>query len=249
MQTISLSSMKVGDLVAEDYRRAAIFKKNGIDFCCGGGKTLHEACKQKGVDESVLVADIQQLDNRPTGQPAHDFMSWSPAFLADYIVEVHHRYVRDKMPVILEFAQKVARVHGHAAPETIRIHQWLTVLADELNDHLGKEERILFPYIKLLWSYAQENGTPEPPSFGHLQNPIHVMLNEHESAGEILREVRSLSQDFQPPDWACKTYKVMYQMLEEFESDLHQHIHLENNILFPKALEVEKSVMPPAGKS
>ena len=231
----------VGEWVAADYRTASIFREFGIDFCCGGKRTLAEVCRQKGID---LAALEQALSEPKSGgeTPALPFNEWDLPFLIDYIVNVHHRYVLDKLPQIEQYADKVATVHGEAHPETRKIAgQWKAV-SSELTAHLQKEERILFPYLTELCRVRDDKEAAAVPPFQTAANPIRVMEAEHDAAGELLHELRRLSDDFTPPDGACNTYRVLYALLAEFEADLHQHVHLENNLLFPKALALEQEL-------
>ena len=231
----------VGDIVAEDYRKAEVFKKFGIDFCCGGKNTVEFACKKQNVNRAELEAELSTVSGSQN-QPTHDFKSWDLPFLIDYIINVHHKYVTSKTGLIHQYAQKVAKVHGHAATETVEIAALFSALKDELLLHLQKEEKILFPYIKQMQRAFDAQTELASPSFGTAQNPINMMEHEHENAGEIMAKIRELSSDFTPPEWACNTYKVMYSLLHEFEMDLHQHVHLENNILFPKAIVLESKM-------
>lgn len=231
----------VGEIVANDYRKAEVFKKYGIDFCCGGKNTIEYVCEKKGINQAELEIELETVNNL-SQQPTHDFKSWSLPFLIDYIINVHHTYVTNKVGFIHQYAQKVARVHGHAAPENVEIANLLAALKKELLWHMQKEEKILFPYIKRMQIAFDNQQSITSPPFGTAQNPINMMEHEHENAGTIMAKIRELSNDFTPPDWACNTYKVLYSYLNEFESDLHQHVHLENNILFPKAIELERKL-------
>ena len=235
-----IKKQTVGGLVAEDYRAAGIFKQYGIDFCCGGQKTVAEVCKQKGVPLSELEEKLSHLEGQPAQQRLQ-FNEWPLPFLIDYIINIHHTYVQEKLPQLLEYSRKVAKVHGHAYPETITIADKLETVAEELFAHLRKEELILFPYVKELWKAKEAGETVAAPPFHSAQNPIRAMEAEHEFAGATMAEIRELSQDFTPPEGACNTYRVLYALLEEFEEDLHQHVHLENNVLFPQAVELEGS--------
>lgn len=229
----------IGEMVAEDYRKAEIFKRNGIDFCCGGKKTVLEVCRQKGIDPGTIARELQALDERADVSGTPDVRSWPLPLLMDYIVQIHHQYIRETAPRIVEYARKVARVHGHAWPENIEIVRIFTMVQQELDSHMMKEEQVLFPYIRRL-AEASKNGQDLPHApFGSVANPIGMMESEHEEAGEALREIRALSHDYTPPEGACNTYRVLYSLLEEFENDLHRHVHLENNILHPRALELE----------
>lgn len=239
---INVEQQTVGALVAADYRKAEVFKRFGIDFCCGGGRTVKEACEKQGVSYSDLEAELLKMQHQDDVTEPMNFNAWDPRLLVDYILYTHHTYVRENIPLLQEFTAKVAKVHGHANPEVVEIAALFGEMAVELEQHMMKEERILFPYVKRL---AGLRGLQEPmgqPPFGTVQNPIRMMELEHERAGEIMAEIRRLSHDFTPPDHACTTYRVSYFKLEEFEADLHKHIHLENNILFPKALAAEQAL-------
>jgi len=236
-----IQNQTVGGLVAEDYRAAGVFKQYGIDFCCGGKKTVAEVCAQKGVPLEDLEEKLAHLDERPARQRLQ-FNEWALPFLIDYIINIHHTYVQEKLPQLLEYSRKVAKVHGHAYPETTIISDKLELLAEELFAHLRKEELILFPYVKELWKARELGETVVAPPFQTAQNPIRAMEAEHEFAGTIMAEIRELSKDFTLPEGACNTYRVLYALLEAFEEDLHQHVHLENNILFPQAVELEREM-------
>lgn len=229
---MTLAQRKVGDVVAEDYKLGAIFKRFGIDFCCGGGITVEKACAKKGVDVAELEQALYSASHSRSAAGPGDPRQWKPDFLADYIVNVHHQYVRENIPVLLQFSQKVAKVHGGARPELIEIAKRTMELADELHAHLQKEEEVLFPYVKALVA-SQQNGETAAKTFDSVEEPIALMEEEHDRAGTLMLEIRELSDDFTPPEWACNTYRALYAKLEEFEEDLHRHVHLENNILFP----------------
>lgn len=230
----------IGEIVAEDYRAAGIFRQYGLDFCCGGGRTVEEACAKKGVDLESVMGDLSSLEME--SNESHNYNSWSPDFLADYIVNNHHEFTRSKLPEIGAYAKKVAKVHGQSNESLIELAQEFTLMHADIMNHLDKEERILFPYIKKMVE-AKKTGAELPePNFGEAANPITMMKEEHDDAGESMAKIRELSNDFNPPAEACTTYRILFQNLEDFEKDLHKHIHLENNILFPKALELEKEL-------
>ncbi len=231
----------VGELVAEDYRKAEVFKKFGIDFCCGGGKTVKDVCEKKGVDYAVLEKELLDAEKK-AGSDTTNFNEWKLDALADYIVEKHHTYVKENIPMLLEFSKKVARVHGNANPEVVKIADLFQEAADELTHHMMKEENVLFPYIKELANKQKNGSNGLHPPFGTVQNPIRMMEMEHEQVGDLLKQIAELSGNYTPPAHACNTYRVEYFKLKEFEDDLHRHIHLENNILFPKAIELEAVV-------
>jgi len=231
----------LGQLAAKDLRKAQVFKKYGLDFCCGGKKTVKEACAEKGLDVTKIEQELQRTDALPSFRPL-PYMDWNLDFLADYIVNTHHSYVRKMLPDIKTYSEKVWRVHGNHHPELARINQLVQEVNDELAAHMVKEERILFPYIKSLVA-AKDNMQPmQAVHFGTIQSPINMMEMEHELVGKNLDEIRKLSNNYLLPEDACASYSLLYRMLDEFEEDLHMHIHLENNILFPKAVEVEKKL-------
>jgi len=229
----------LGEIAAKDLRKAQVFKKYGLDFCCGGKKTVKEACAEKGLDVTKVEKELQQADALPASRPL-PYGDWSLDFLADYIVNTHHSYVRKNLPDIKAYANKVMKVHGSGHPELLRINQLVEEIYAELTAHLVKEEKVLFPYVKEL--VAATNGTQilQASHFGTVQNPINMMEMEHEIVGKNLAEIRELSSDYSLPEDACASYSLLYRMLDEFEEDLHLHIHLENNILFPQALDIEK---------
>ena len=231
----------LGEIATKDLRKAQVFKKYGLDFCCGGKKTVKEACAEKGLDVTKVEQELQQADRIPASRPL-PYNDWSLDFLADYIVNTHHSYVRKNLPDIMGYAKKVMKVHGSRHPELLRIHQLVEDVNAELMAHMVKEERILFLYIKELVA-AKNNTQPlHAAAFGTVQNPINMMEMEHELVGKNLAEIRELSNNYLLPEDACASYSLLYRMLYEFEDDLHLHIHLENNILFPKALEIEKQL-------
>jgi regulator of cell morphogenesis and NO signaling len=234
-------SETIGEMVASDYRKAEVFRKYGLDFCCGGKKTLEKACEKKGLDVVEVKKALKAVEDDFTTN-TEDHNSWELDFLADYIINKHHKYIENSHPMLFEFSQKVARVHGSRHAEVVDIAHYYNEVAEELQLHMHKEEMILFPYIKKL-AIAKRNGTPmERPQFGSIQNPINMMEAEHESAGGNMEKIRELSNNFTPPEDACNSYRVLFAKLKEYEADLHHHIHLENNILFKKAIELEKEL-------
>lgn len=232
----------IGEMVAEDYRKAEVFRKYGLDFCCGGKKSVKEACDKKGIERSKVEQDLVALD-KESGAKSDNFNAWELDFLTDYIINNHHRYVEKSIPMLYEYSQKVAKVHGESSPETIEIASRFQRVADELTSHMKKEEEILFPYIKRMVAAQKENKKIETPSFGTIKNPINMMEAEHDAAGDDIERIHELSNDFEPPASACSTFRVLYSKLDEFEKDLHQHIHLENNILFKKVIVLEEEIM------
>lgn len=236
---IAKTPVTIGEMVVADYRKAEVFRKFGIDYCCGGKKPLEETCRKKGIDPQAVQRELDELDSMPA-DANQDFNSWDLDTLASHIVGKHHQYVTDALPMLYELTAKVARVHGERHPELVEIARLFDAVALELQMHMHKEERMLFPYISKMAANLRE-GKPAPiPVFGSVENPIRMMEAEHESAGGNLDEIRRLSADYTSPVDACTSYRVLFAKLNEFEQDLHQHVHLENNILFPKAISMEK---------
>lgn len=231
----------VADLVTDNIKNAHVFKKYGIDFCCGGGEKLETACKRRNVNLEEIEKDLLNAYN--TGSREYKYNSWDLDFLADHIVNVHHQYVEESIPLLLHYCQRVVRSHANDRPELKEIEALVHEMADELKSHLRKEELILFPFIGKMVKAAKDGSELERPPFGTAGNPVKMMEEEHELAGEFIRKIAILSDNFTPPKGACNTFKAFYSKLDEFEKDLYLHIHLENNILFPKAISLEKKVM------
>jgi regulator of cell morphogenesis and NO signaling len=231
---LSRGGETLGQIVSKDIRKAEVFKKLGLDFCCGGKKTLEAACIEKGLDENAVREELIKTEQQAAHMP--DFNKWSLGFLADYIVNEHHNYVRENTPLLKELSAKVAEKHGDKYPWLLEIHNKLTVLLCELSTHMKKEESILFPYIKTL----EQSGGAIQIGFETVQDPIWVMESDHDAAGELIHDISKLSNGYTAPEGACNSHKLFMYKLQEFENDLLQHVHLENNILFPKAVQLEK---------
>lgn len=230
----------IGELVAQDYRTASIFKQNKIDFCCNGNRTIEDACLQKKIDSMQLIQHLEEATTN-SGNSGVDFNSFPLDVLADYIQKKHHRYAEAKMQEIIPYLNKIIKVHGSHHPELEQVGELFNETASELTVHMKKEELMLFPFIKKL-EYARESGTPVQAPFGSVENPIQMMLHDHDTEGERFRKIAALTDNYNPPADACTTYKVTFSLLKEFEEDLHLHIHLENNILFPRAIKAEKTM-------
>ncbi|MBK8953962.1 MAG: iron-sulfur cluster repair di-iron protein [Saprospiraceae bacterium] len=242
MITLDLSTpATVGSFVARDYRTAAVFQKYGIDFCCKGGKLLSEVCKNKNINENELLRELEDASKQTEGQPL-DFQSWPPDLLIDYIEKKHHRFVEQMIETLPPFLDKLCKVHGARHPELFKITQEFKATADALSHHMQKEEMILFPFIRKMVYARQHQLIAERPPFGSVENPIQMMQSEHDQEGERFRKISEWTNAYTPPADACTTYRVAFAMLKEFEEDLHMHIHLENNILFPKALTMESEL-------
>lgn len=226
----------VGELVASDYRTAEVFTKHQIDFCCKGGQTIEAVCEKKKIDIKVLLQELENATNSDSYQTIN-FKEWPLDLLVDFIEKKHHRYVVQKTPTIQAYLKKLVSVNGNAHPELIEINKLFTESSLNLAAHMKKEELILFPYIRKI----ESSQTKQAAHFGSIENPIAMMKHEHTEEGERFARISELSNNYQTPPDGCSTYKVAYLMLQEFEADLHHHIHLENNILFPAAIKKEHS--------
>ena len=235
----TLVKTTVGEFVAQDFRTAAIFSKYGIDFCCKGQKTVEEVCEKKNINESKLFEELNAV-LATKNDKGIDFSSWPLDLLVDYIEKTHHRYVEEKTPIIIQFLDKLCSVHGANHKELFEINELFIGSSQDLAAHMKKEELILFPYVKKMMKATISHSLIEEPFFGTIKNPIASMMDEHDAEGERFRTISALSNNYTPPNDACNTYQVTFAMLKEFEEDLHKHIHLENNILFPKAKALEK---------
>lgn len=232
----------VGEIVKKNYRTAEVFKKYKIDFCCGGSKSINEVCSERNIPVSHLTSELDELSNNHTSN-SHSYDEWDLDFLANYIVNVHHKYVNENIPLLLEYVNKIAKVHSENHPELIKVREYFNEVSSELQHHMMKEENILFPYIIKLQEAFRNKSAFIPPPFGTVRNPISMMEIEHQSAGNLFKEMRKITNDYALPADACNTYNVTFQKLNEFENDLHHHIHLENNILFPKAIDMEIKIL------
>ncbi|ANE50861.1 iron-sulfur cluster repair di-iron protein [Flavisolibacter tropicus] len=235
------AGITIGEIVAKDIRKAGVFKKFGIDFCCGGKKTLKQACEKAQVDVATVEAALENADAHTT-TPAFDFSRWEADFLTDYIYNQHHVYYYQEGPVILELAEKVTARHGAQHQNLCLVLALYKKLQEELNAHFLKEENILFPFIKGLVAAKKAKNEGLLYEFLSISEPIEMMESEHEIAGELLGHLRLATDDFTPPAGSCNSFRLLYSKLQDLEADLQQHIHLENNILFPKALALEKEL-------
>jgi regulator of cell morphogenesis and NO signaling len=242
---INIADETIGEIVTRDYRKAQIFKSFGIDFCCGGKKTIAEVCESKGIDTAAVKKALASVTGEAkTGE--NDYLKWDMGFLTDYIINTHHQYVKENTQFIMELANKVARVHGDHHPELIKVAEIFTLVGADLMLHMNKEEKILFPAIKDLATVQRDGGSIPQVAFGSVSHPIRMMEVEHEEAGEALQTIREITNNFTLPADACNSYTILFKKLDEYESDLHRHVHLENNILFPKAILVEEKLQAAA---
>jgi regulator of cell morphogenesis and NO signaling len=229
----------VREMVLANPSTSRVFERFGIDYCCGGNKSLAEACSSAKVNMQEVAAT---LDKPLPGNDECDWAKASLAELASYIVTKHHGFTRQEVRRLTPLLAKVIGVHGGNHEELHEIRTLFAELAQEMTMHMMKEEHMLFPYIEELEAAVNRGVRPVRPMFGTVQNPVRMMMMEHDSSGKVQHKIRELTNDFAPPADACVSYQTLYKALQEFEADMHQHIHLENSILFPRAVELEASV-------
>ena len=237
-----ITEKSVRDLALENPASTRVFEKLGIDYCCGGKKSLDEACRDANLNVDQVLAALEQADQPNAATKAAANWDAEPlAALIAHIQKTHHKYTREEIARLGPLFQKVCNVHGRNHPELLKVHKAFKSLAQELDSHLHKEEMILFPHIvRMEESLAcKESFVPAP--FGSVQNPVSMMEHEHDSAGNALRTMSQVSDGYSAPPDACISYQTLYHALADFEADLHQHIHLENNILFPRAVAMEQA--------
>ena len=231
MEQLQLKNFTVGEIVANDFRTSALFKSAGIDFCCGGKQLFAEACEANGIEADALETEILKIAEEPLNE-FMNFKNWEPIFLADYIVNTHHRFVQKSLPELVFYTHKIADVHGENHAELYEVAALFDKINTELLQHLKNEEEILFPAIKTVVA------TGDVQAKKTIVSEITRMLGEHDFAGGAMDEINKITRGYKIPEDACNTYRVAFKLLEQFEDDLHIHVHLENNILFPKALEL-----------
>lgn len=227
----------VGDIVADNFATSEVFSAFGIDFCCGGQKLLSTIVAEKGMDPTEL---LKQLNNAQT-QPARgnfNFKEWPLELLVDYVIKYHHKKIRDNGPSLLKLCEKVASVHGNHHPELVEVLNLYRGSLNDLLSHLMKEETALFPFIYQVIDDAQQ--AKANACFGSVEMPISVMMHEHDHEGERFRQISALTNHYAIPDDACQSYRSMMNQLQQFEQNLHEHIHIENNIIFPEAIRLAK---------
>jgi regulator of cell morphogenesis and NO signaling len=235
MTTFQISDT-VGEIVRDHPALSRLFEQVQVDYCCGGQKTLAEACAKRGIDPQTFLTELETWA-ATTPSPEANLTDLPLTELADYIERIHHAYLHTELPRLEKMVTKVAAVHGDKEPRLVQVKGIFLALSAELATHLMKEEQILFPMIRQL------EASDTLPTFhcGTVANPIHRMELEHDEAGEALHELRQLTDDFTPPEWACNTYRALLDALHTFEQDMHQHVHKENNVLFPRAIALEHS--------
>ena len=239
-----LTTKTIRDIALEMPVSTRVFEELKIDYCCGGRRFFNEACQLAGVSPVFAAQKISAaLKNASDGESVEFAEKKSPSELADYIVEKHHIFSRNEIGRLTNLMENVCHKHGKQNPELATLRKIFRTLCDDLMVHMRREEFILFPYIKNLEMSREHSFSMPFPHFGTVQNPIRMMMLEHDNAGEILKEMSEITNNYSVPETACLSFKTLYSGLRELEKDLHQHIHLENNILFPNAIELEQKVL------
>ncbi|MBL7749416.1 MAG: iron-sulfur cluster repair di-iron protein [Chitinophagaceae bacterium] len=236
-----ITEKSLAQIVTNNHRAAAVFEKYHLDFCCKGKRSLMQACEEKQLNITEIVAELNMAEQHNSAKAVIDLNQQSLSQLADHIVTHHHQYVKNEMPAIAGYLQKIAAKHGSRHPEMLNVFEVFTALKEEMDMHMHKEEAVLFPRIKEMEALLTAGNQPTV-QVTYLKAPIGMMEQEHDHAGTAMAAIRELTGNYILPEDACTTYKLSFAALEAFERDLHQHIHLENNLLFPKALDMFKQI-------
>ncbi|KAB0663772.1 iron-sulfur cluster repair di-iron protein [Oryzomonas japonica] len=237
MQKSKSGNKTIGEIVATDYRTATVFESHGIDFCCGGKVALAATCTEKGLDLATITSELEAVQHEPL-ERNQNYSSWPLPFLADYIVNTHHVYLKENDEQIATYARKIAGVHGAHHPEVIRIAAIFEKIATDMAGHLKEEEEVFFPALKRADTARTAASAPDAKDRETIRVSLLRLQREHEEIGDAIHEIRHISKEYSIPDDVCSTFMLTYQKLREFEDDLHKHVHLENNILFPKAAQL-----------
>ncbi len=238
MTDANLLERPLADIVTADSRTAVVFDRFGLDYCCHGHQTLADAAGRAGIAAEDVVSDIDKLGPATEKDAVTEWKELDD--LSRHIVRRHHGYVRDHAPVIAMYLDKLVNRHGARHPELTEVRATFTNLAEEMSAHMAKEENILFPFIELLAVNFRKGGRLPAGPFGTVMNPVRMMEEDHREAGALLERLRKLTNAYTAPEDGCTTYRLCYQELADFESDLHRHIHLENSVMFPQAVELER---------
>ncbi len=234
-------TLTLGEIVRRNYKAADVLEKFSLDFCCNGNRSIEDACAAIGIDPEAVRTELKKVEGE-AGTDGVNFDSWALDTLADYIVKRHHAYVEEQTPKIKGYLDKIRQVHGSRHPELFEIHTLFSEIGGELSVHMKKEELMLFPFIRKIQKAKENNETAESPLFKSVESPVKMMMADHADEGEKFARIAVLTKNYQVPADACNTFSLTYQLLKEFEKDLHMHIHLENNILFPKSIELESEL-------
>lgn len=237
LQTNNALSTTIGEIVASDYRTAKVFENHGIDFCCGGKVALSAICREKGINPDILLREIEAIKTEQIDR-SQNYTSWELPFLVDYIINTHHAYLKENNEQLAGYARKIAEVHGAHHPEVIEISAIFDKIVRDMAAHLQEEEEVFFPAIKRAATERKAGNAPAQGDLEVIKEFLAKLGREHEEIGDAIHTIRHLSKDYAIPEDTCNTFMITYRKLREFEEDLHKHVHLENNILFPKASQL-----------
>lgn len=235
-----IKALALGVIVKDNYKAAAVLEKFSLDFCCNGNRKLEDACNSANIDPQRVIDELNELRKQPDDEVQFD--SWSLTRLIDHIVKRHHAYIEEKGPQIKGYLDKINRVHGERHPELFEVRSIFSEVVGEMTVHMKKEELMLFPFIRRLERAHETAELVESPLFKSVSFPVEVMQADHAEEGEKLARIGALTGHYKIPADACNSFAIAYQLLDEFEKDLHMHIHLENNILFPKSISLESNL-------
>ena len=242
----NILNQTLAQIVTANHQAATVFEKYNLDFCCKGKRPLQQACSEKNIPVEQVLEELNETIGKSANRESTLLNYFTATQLSDYIVATHHAYVKQNAPIISMYLDKIAAKHGDRHPEVVEVLNFFTQLKDEMESHMYKEENILFPRIKELEKHDGENSSVALPASGYIEAPIAVMEHEHDDAGFLLEKIREKTNNYTPPADACTTYRVAFASLQAFESDLHQHVHMENNILFPRAIEMINKLNKPS---
>jgi regulator of cell morphogenesis and NO signaling len=232
----------LSQIVTQNLKAAEILESHNIDFCCGGDKTLGEACQEQNIAVDTLKKELEEAKEGADSESTM-IKNMNASELSEYIVKRHHSYVRESIPKLKNYLEKIWEVHGKNHPELFKVKEDFSKASEALTDHMNNEEQVLFPVIHEMVKAKNENTKINAPWFGILENPINQMKEEHLNEGERFDNLAEITDNFKVPEDGCNTYVLTYNQLSEFVSDLHKHIHLENNIIFPEAIKLEKETI------
>ncbi len=227
----------IGEIVADDYRTARVFENHGIDFCCGGKILLSSICRDKGIELAVIEQELAAVKVASLDRSLN-YSAWELPFLMDFIVNTHHAYLHENMGQVAGYARKITEVHVSNHPEVKEIAEIFSKIVTDLTDHLQYEEEVFFPAIKRCDAAGKSHVVPDATDLESIRAGLEKLQREHEEVGDAIHHIRHLAKDYEIPADACNTFMLTYQKLKEFEDDLHKHVHLENNILFPKTAQL-----------
>jgi regulator of cell morphogenesis and NO signaling len=234
---MNVADKTIGEIVANDYRTAKVFENHGIDFCCGGKVPLATICREKGIDLDMVTRALEAVSSEPL-ERSQNYAAWELPFLADFIINTHHAYLKENIGQIVAYAHKIADVHGARHSEVIRIAAIFDKIATDMTAHLKEEEDVFFPAVRRAVASRKAGAVPAAEDLETITASLRKLGHEHEEVGDAIHTIRQLAKDYEIPGDVCNTFMITYRKLKEFEEDLHKHVHLENNILFPKAAQI-----------